>query len=110
MFMILGCVIYPNNWDDPKIVDICETSNSYHSGKCKIKWAYILAIIGIFDILILAILALVMSRRQASNYRIASTVSFVENGRTQSGETNSAYNVESSNRKLDNNSFRDFQI
>ncbi|RNA17791.1 lipoma HMGIC fusion partner-like 3 [Brachionus plicatilis] len=62
--IISRCVIYPNNWDDPRIVDICETSRSYSSGKCEIKWAYILSIIGIFDILFLAILSLVMSRRQ----------------------------------------------
>lgn len=119
MFMILGCVIYPNNWDDPNIVDICENSRSYFSGKCRIKWAYILAIIGIFDILFLAILALVMSRRQASNYKIASTVSFVDQSTGQhqgeTAESNPVFNVENSynyeNRnKYDANSFRDFQI
>lgn len=78
--MILGCVIYPNNWDDPKIVEICETSTSYFSGKCAIRWAYILAIIGIFDIGFLATLALVLSRRQVNNYKIASGIGhFIEN-------------------------------
>lgn len=77
--MILGCVIYPNNWDNPKIVEICETSYSYYAGKCSIKWAYILAIIGIFDILILGSLALVLSRRQASNYKVSSRLNFVDN-------------------------------
>ena len=87
--MILGCVIYPNNWDDPKIVEICETSTSYFSGKCAIRWAYILAIIGIFDIGFLATLALVLSRRQATNYKIASAINYVDNNFLQ--ENNRAF-------------------
>jgi hypothetical protein len=108
--MILGCVIYPYNWDDPQIVDICETSKSYYSGKCRIKWAYILAIISIFDILFLAILALVLSRRQATNYRIASTVSFVDSQNPNC--SNQAFTIETSDlrSKYDSPSFRDFQI
>lgn len=106
MFMILGCVIYPNNWDDPRIVDICETSRSYSSGKCEIKWAYILSIVGIFDVLFLGILALVMSRRQANNYRISSFNNL-------DYERNANFNPELSQNissKYDSNSFRDFQI
>ena len=76
--MFLGCVVYPNNWGDAKIVDVCETSTNYFSGKCRIKWAYILAIIGIFDILLLAILALVLSQTQATNYKIATAVNIVD--------------------------------
>ena len=110
MFMILGCVIYPNNWDDPKIVDICETSKSYSSGKCRIKWAYILAIIGIFDILFLAILALVMSRRQVNNYKVTSTISYLESQRNSGFNTESSQNMSSHNSKNDTQSFRDFQI
>lgn len=66
--MIMGCSIYPNNWDSKIITDVCETSLSYYSGKCQIRWAYILAIIGIFDILFLCILAFVLARRQAPPY------------------------------------------
>lgn len=77
-FMFLGCVVYPNNWGEPRVVNICYNSSSYFSGKCRIKWAYILAIIGIFDILLLGILALVLSRRQAPNYKIATAVNLVD--------------------------------
>ena len=93
-FMILGCVIYPNNWDDPRIVDICETSTSYYSGKCAVRWAYILAIIGIFDIWFLAALALVLSRRQVNNYKVASMASFSENNLSYMPENNHGYNAE----------------
>ncbi|CAF1022901.1 unnamed protein product [Brachionus calyciflorus] len=108
MFMILGCVIYPNNWDDPKIVDICEISKSYSSGKCRIKWAYILAIIGIFDILFLAILALVMSRRQVNNYRVTSAIGYLETKKNP-GYVESTDNITIAS-KNDSQSFRDFQI
>jgi hypothetical protein len=64
----MGCSIYPNNWDSKIVTDVCETSLSYYAGKCQIRWAYILAIIGIFDILFLCILAFVLARRQASPY------------------------------------------
>lgn len=72
--MILGCVIYPNNWDTRRITDICETSSRYNVGKCEIRWAFILALIGIFDILSLSILALVLSRRQANVLKVTSGV------------------------------------
>ena len=74
---ILGCALYPNNWDSTRIVNICETSSSYYVGKCVIRWAYILAIVGIFDILFLSILALVLARRQASNFQ-ESQINFVD--------------------------------
>lgn len=34
-----------------------------YTGNCQIRWAYILAIVGIFDALILAILAAVLATR-----------------------------------------------
>lgn len=109
--MAFGCIIYPYNWGDAQIVDVCETSKSYFAGRCRMKWAYILAIISIFDILFLAILALVLSRRQATNYRIASTISFVDgpNGATCS---NQAFSIDGCDlrSKHDTPSFRDFQI
>jgi hypothetical protein len=67
--MIMGCVLYPNNWDSSRVTSVCETSSSYYVGKCTVRWAYILAIVGIFDILFLAILAFVMARRQANNFQ-----------------------------------------
>ena len=51
-----------------RIVNVCETSSSYYVGKCTVRWAYILAIVGIFDILFLSILAFVLARRQAANF------------------------------------------
>jgi hypothetical protein len=139
-FMFLGCVVYPNNWGDAKIVDVCETSTNYFSGKCRIKWAYILAIIGIFDILLLAILALVLSQTQATNYKIATAVNIVDTTAADGGtmmstvggagqhvivaETNAGFTADSYHeeyltenksqqqpyQQTDDTSFRDFQI
>lgn len=63
--MFLGCVIFPSGWDHFYVTRICgESSGKYHIGQCEMRWAYILAIIGIFDILILTVLAFVLGCRQ----------------------------------------------
>jgi hypothetical protein len=135
--MFLGCVVYPNNWSDPRIVEVCETSANYNSGKCRIKWAYILAIIGIFDILLLAVLAIVLSQTQATNYKIATAVNIVDTTSTCNvtgggeqhvivSETNGAFAADNAiaahqhhhdeylskqhQQQNDDHSFRDFQI
>ena len=67
--MFLGCVIYPNGWDNIMVKRICgDTMSPYHLGLCQMRWAYILAIVGVFDILILAILAFVLAFRQADKW------------------------------------------
>ncbi|GAB1606627.1 LHFPL tetraspan subfamily member 3 protein [Argonauta hians] len=66
IFMFLGCVIYPNGWDNNTVRRICGSEASkYNPGQCTIRWAYILAIILIFDAIILAILAFVLAAKQA---------------------------------------------
>lgn len=62
--MFLGCIVYPLGWDNEEIVRICGNSASqFNLGTCGIRWAYILAIIGIFDAFILAILAFVLATK-----------------------------------------------
>ena len=64
--MMLGCIVYPAGWDHPEVKDVCgEEADKYSLGDCMLRWAYILAIIGVFDALVLAILAFVLSTRQA---------------------------------------------
>jgi hypothetical protein len=63
---MLGCVVYPAGWNHEDIKVICgNAADKYNPGDCTIRWAYILAIIGIFDALVLSILAFVLSARQA---------------------------------------------
>ena len=64
--MFLGCIVYPAGWNDNKVQRICgNDADVFQIGECGIRWAYILAIIGIFDVFVLAILAFVLASRQA---------------------------------------------
>lgn len=63
--MFLGCVVYPAGWDHPKVAEVCGTQGKYMLGECMIRWTYILAMIGIFDIIALCILCFVLATRQA---------------------------------------------
>ena len=63
---MLGCIIYPAGWDHEDIRAVCSNdADKFSLGDCTIRWAYILAIVGIFDSLLLSILAFVLSARQA---------------------------------------------
>lgn len=47
-------------------MQICgEDSGRYRMGKCNLRWAYILAILGIFDAAILAVLAFFLASKRA---------------------------------------------
>ena len=62
----MGCIIYPNGWDDDDVRRICgQEAKAYQMADCQIRWAYILGIVLIFDALILSILAFVLAARQA---------------------------------------------
>ncbi|KAK2182123.1 hypothetical protein NP493_366g02091 [Ridgeia piscesae] len=64
--MFLGCIIYPVGWNNVSVQGVCGASAAvFQIGQCGIRWAYILAIIGIFDIFVLAVLAFVLASRQA---------------------------------------------
>lgn len=65
LFMFLGCIIYPAGWKSTEVQRLCGfTAESFVIGNCTVGWAYILAMVGIFDALFLAILALVLATRQ----------------------------------------------
>ena len=62
--MFLGCIVYPLGWENDKIKRVCGSDAAqFNLGTCGIRWAYILAIIGIFDAFILAILAFVLATK-----------------------------------------------
>ncbi|CAB1459029.1 unnamed protein product [Pleuronectes platessa] len=64
--LVLGCVIFPNGWDAEVIRDMCgEDTGRYTLGNCSVRWAYILAIVGILDALVLSFLAFVLGNRQS---------------------------------------------
>lgn len=64
--LVFGCIIFPDGWDAEVIRDMCgEETGKYRLGNCSVRWAYILAIIGILDALILSFLAFVLGNRQS---------------------------------------------
>ncbi|XP_072419696.1 LHFPL tetraspan subfamily member 5 protein-like isoform X1 [Chiloscyllium punctatum] len=65
--LIMGCMIYPDGWDSDAVKQMCgDKTDKYTLGACSVRWAYILAIIGILDALILSFLAFVLGNRQDS--------------------------------------------
>lgn len=51
------------------IRDMCgEQAGKYSLGDCSVRWAYMLAIMGILDALILSFLAFVLGNRQTDFY------------------------------------------
>ncbi|TWW56357.1 LHFPL tetraspan subfamily member 4 protein [Takifugu flavidus] len=67
--LVLGCMIFPDGWDAEVIRDMCgEQAGKYSLGDCSVRWAYMLAIIGILDALILSFLAFVLGNRQTDFY------------------------------------------
>ncbi|MCJ8729503.1 hypothetical protein PDJAM_G00107090 [Pangasius djambal] len=64
--LVFGCIIFPAGWDAEVVQDLCgEETGKYTLGNCSVRWAYILAIIGILDALILSFLAFVLGNRQS---------------------------------------------
>ncbi|XP_026864633.1 LHFPL tetraspan subfamily member 3 protein-like [Electrophorus electricus] len=63
--LVLGCMIYPDGWDSEEVRRLCgEQTSKYTLGACSVRWAYILAIMGILDAFILSFLAFVLGNRQ----------------------------------------------
>lgn len=62
--LLSGVLIFPAGWDSPTVKEVCgPEAGSYNVGQCSIRWAYILAIIGVVDCLVLSILAFVLGTR-----------------------------------------------
>lgn len=65
--MALGCIIYPNGWDDEMVQRTCgKDADKYRVGQCQVRWAFILAIVLIFNALAMAVLAFVLAAKQAN--------------------------------------------
>ena len=62
--MLIGCLLFPAGWDSLLIKEVCgPDADSYAPGQCGIRWAYILAMIGVIDCAVLSILAFVLGTR-----------------------------------------------
>ncbi|CAF0860468.1 unnamed protein product [Adineta ricciae] len=55
---LIALIIYPSGFDNDTVRSVCgPNANDFYIDTCQVRWAYIVAIIGFFNILILAILA-----------------------------------------------------
>lgn len=95
LLSVLGCVVYPSGWDHAKVRAVCgSNADKFNPGACGIRWAYILAILSIFDSLVLSILAFVLASRFAKMRPVAGGPAAPLNGEKMSraqSEVNSAY-------------------
>uniref|UniRef100_UPI00358E6352 LHFPL tetraspan subfamily member 5 protein-like n=1 Tax=Myxine glutinosa TaxID=7769 RepID=UPI00358E6352 len=63
--LVLGCMIYPDGWDAPQVQQTCGAgTDKYHLGQCSVGYAYLIAILGILDAMVLSLLAFVLGNRQ----------------------------------------------
>ncbi|KAK7065634.1 LHFPL tetraspan subfamily member 5 protein, partial [Halocaridina rubra] len=64
LLLAVGVVVYPASWSASEVIDVCgPTARQYNVGECEIRWAYILAIIGVLDATVLSALAFVLATR-----------------------------------------------
>ncbi|CAG2115073.1 unnamed protein product, partial [Medioppia subpectinata] len=94
--MLVGILIFPAGWDASIVREVCgNEADNYGSGQCGIRWAFILAIIGVVDCMVLSILAFVLGTR----YVKLLPDQYLSNGSTYKGEVNSAFMADSGSRK-----------
>lgn len=63
-FLIVGVLAFPGGWADPSVQEVCGPSaRHFYPGQCGLRWAYILAMIGVADVLVLAALAFTLAVR-----------------------------------------------
>ncbi|KAK4300498.1 hypothetical protein Pmani_027281 [Petrolisthes manimaculis] len=60
----VGVAVFPAGWAAAEVREVCgPTARQYNVGECGLRWAFILAIIGILDAAVLSALAFVLATR-----------------------------------------------
>lgn len=86
--MVIGVLTFPAGWDVSVVRDVCgPDAGDYDPGQCGIRWAYILAVIGVADCVVLSALAFVLGTR----YVKLLPDQYISNGSVYKGEVNSAF-------------------
>lgn len=63
-FLGVGVLAFPAGWSDPSVQEVCgPLARQFYPGQCGLRWAYILAVIGVADVLVLAALAFTLAVR-----------------------------------------------
>lgn len=66
--LLVAIIVYPYGLDNDTVRAVCGAdTRDFHLDTCQIRWAYILAIIGFGNVLILAILAFILGMKQPSS-------------------------------------------
>lgn len=87
--MIVAVVVYPAGWDATEITKTCgQATGRYALGDCGLRWAYLLAIIGCLDAIILAILAFILATRHV---KLQPEPTYGANGSVYKGEVNGGF-------------------
>ncbi|GFU09844.1 LHFPL tetraspan subfamily member 3 protein-like isoform X2 [Argiope bruennichi] len=86
--MVIGVLTFPAGWDSEIVREVCgPQADDYNPGQCGVRWAYILAIIGVCDCGVLAALAFVLGTR----YVKLLPEHYITSGSLYKGEVNSAF-------------------
>lgn len=63
--LLIAVIVYPAGFDNDLIRSVCGSNvNDFFIDTCQVRWAYILAIIAVFNVLILAVLAFFLGLKQ----------------------------------------------
>lgn len=62
--LLTTVLIFPAGWDSPLVKEVCGAeAGSYSVGQCSIRWAYMLAMIGVVNCFVLSMLAMALGTR-----------------------------------------------
>ncbi|KAJ8873283.1 hypothetical protein PR048_026917 [Dryococelus australis] len=87
--LVVGVVVFPAGWDSPEVKRTCGTAaGRYELGECGLRWAYLLAVIGCLDAIILSALAFILATRHV---RLQAEPPYPANGSLYKGEVNNGY-------------------
>ncbi|XP_071809959.1 LHFPL tetraspan subfamily member 5 protein-like [Asterias amurensis] len=66
VFLLLGILIYPASWAQLSVFrTLCGDDVSYgNTGTCQLRWVFYLAIIAVFDAIVLGVLAFILASKQ----------------------------------------------
>ncbi|XP_015790527.1 LHFPL tetraspan subfamily member 3 protein [Tetranychus urticae] len=97
MCMLAGVLIFPAGWDAPIIKEVCgRAADNYVAGQCGIRWAYILAMIGVVDCAVLSILAFILGTRYV---KMLPDQYLNTSGSVYKGEVNNGFIADNGSRK-----------
>ncbi|XP_042864112.1 LHFPL tetraspan subfamily member 3 protein-like [Penaeus japonicus] len=62
--LLVGVIVFPTGWEAAEVREVCgPTARHFNVGACEVRWAYILAMIGVLDAAVLSALAFVIATR-----------------------------------------------